>query len=84
MEIETKLGTLKARLINSKNYPAISVGLKTDEGWTEYAVLEVDQNPWDEPKLKVRVYNPTEDEPVVNLQLKEDGLLSTPYWREED
>ena len=84
MEILTKLGILKARLIKSKDYPAISVGLKTDRGWTEYCIIEVDQDTWDEPKLNVRVYDAEKDEPVFNLALIEDEIRSAPCWNDED
>ena len=73
MEIETKLGTLKTRLINSKHYPGISFGLKTANDFIEFGFIEVDQNPYDEPTLKVHIYNTTDEEPVFDLvQTAED------------
>lgn len=74
MEIETKLGTLKARLMNSKTYPGISIGLEVGHEFIEYAWVEVDQSEWNEkPVLKIHAYNSTDDEPVFNLdQTQED------------
>ena len=81
MEIETKLGTLKARLIQSSEYPGISIGLKTNHDFIEYAWIEVDQSEWKEkPVLKIHAYNSVDDEPVFNLDQTEEDIAE--YFKE--
>lgn len=81
MEIETKLGTLKTRLIQSKDYPGISVGLKTANDFIELAWVEVDQSKWTvKPVLKIHVYDSVNDEPVFNLDQTEEDIAE--YFKE--
>ena len=74
MEIETKLGTLKTRLINSKHYPGISFGIKVGTEWLEIGFIEVDQNPYDEPKLKAHVWPGRGDEDPVDFEWTEKDI----------
>lgn len=75
MEIKTKLGTLKARLIQSESYPGISIGLKTDHDFIEYVWIEVDQSEWTKkPVLKIHAFNSIDEEPVFNLDQTEEDI----------
>lgn len=75
MEVETKLGILKARLMQSEHYPGISIGLKVGHEFIEYAWVEVDQSEWTEkPVLKIHAYNSVDDEPVFNLDQTEEDI----------
>lgn len=74
MEIETKLGTLKARLINFKHYPGISFGIKVGTEWLEIGLIEVNQNPYDEPKLKAHVWPGLGDEDPVDFEWTEKDI----------
>lgn len=75
MEIKTKLGVIKARLIDSKEYPGISVGILVDGEWIEYVWLEVDQSGDNaEPVLKIHAFNSVDDEPVFDLDQTEADI----------
>ena len=75
MEIETKLGTLKARIIRSDEYPGMSVGLVVDGQFIEYAWIEVDQSACcEKPTLKIHVFDSVNDEQVFNLDQTEEDI----------
>ena len=75
MKIETKLGALEAAIIDSNEYPGISIGLWYNGRFIEYGWIEVDQTEFaTEPVLKVHVFNSTEDEPVFDLDQTEDDI----------
>lgn len=67
MNVETKLGSLKAWIANDIEYPGICVGLDRDGVRTIVAVIEVDESE-DKPVLKAHVYNTEDDDPVFSLR----------------
>ncbi len=82
MEGKTKLGTLKARAIQSDEYPGITITLNRNGKELEFAWVEVDESEWNEnPVLKIHVYNAVDDEPSFNLDQTEQDLNK--YFCEE-
>ena len=63
-EIETSFGTIFVRVLNSKNYPGLSLCLQRPNGESEeFCLLEVDEQ---EHLLKAHVWNAKDDEPVFD------------------
>ena len=75
MEVKTKLGTLKALVVKSDDYPGITITLNREGKELEFAWVEVDQSEWNEnPVLKIHVYNAVDDEPSFNLDQTENDI----------
>jgi hypothetical protein len=74
--IKTKLGAMRARVIDDDDYPAIMIELNVHGRWIEYCWVEVDQYDPEAPVLKIHAYNSNDDEPVYNGEATREDIES--------
>ena len=66
IKLDTSLGEIIAKSVNSKDYPGIYVSLMKDGETLAEVMLEVDQSE-EESVCKIHVWDTTNDEPICDL-----------------